>query len=288
MKAKEDSHNFLVGILLGAVTWLPGISAGIVAVLFGIYERLIEDVSHLRTKIREDLRFLVTLGCGIVIGLAVMVLVLDYLLDAYFVATMFLFVGLIVGQLPDLMKITKRGEPTKGSHVAWLSLGFAAMMILLFLEFGPGGSWGENAIMDSGIIVGVALSFIAGMVFAVSKIIPGISGSTILIVLGLWFWLINAMKGFELVYLLPFGIGFVIGILAFAKVMWHILERYHHQLYYFIVGLTLGSIVLIIAITWEYIGGTTDILIGIGAAIVGVIISLAFGLMKKKPSGSAN
>ena len=278
MSAKEDSNNFFVGILLGAVTWLPGISAGILAVLFGIYERLVEDVSHLRTKLKEDLRFLVTLGCGVVIGIVVMVFVLDYLMNVYFVATMFLFVGLIIGQLPDLLKITKRGEPTKRSHIMWLSVGFAVMMLLLLLEIGPGGTWGENAIMSSGIIVGVLLSFIAGMVFAVSKIIPGISGSTILIALGLWFWLISVMKGFELSYLLPFGVGFVFGILAFAKVMWYILERYHHQVYYFILGLTFGSVILILAIS----GATdlTDILIGICAAVLGILISLAFGRIR--------
>jgi len=287
MSRKEDSNNFLVGILLGAVTWLPGISAGIVAVLFGIYERLVEDVSHIRTKVREDLRFLLTLGCGIVIGLVVMVFALKYLMDNYYVPTMFLFVGLIIGQLPDLMRITKRGEPTKGSYIAWLSVGFAVMMILLFIELGPRGNWGENAIMDSGIIVGLILSFIAGMVFAVSKIIPGISGSTILIALGLLTWLMAMITGFELIYLLPFGIGFVIGILAFAKVMWYILERHHHQLYYFIVGLTLGSIILILGITGEHISGWTDLIVGICAAVVGVIISLALGRIKT-PSKSVN
>jgi len=284
MSAKEDSNNFFVGILLGAVTWLPGISAGILAVLFGIYERLVEDVSHLRTKLREDLRFLIALGCGIVIGIAVMVFILDYLMDAYFVATMFLFVGLIIGQLPDLLKITKRGEPTKGSHIVWLSVGFAVMMLLLLLELGPGGTWGADTIMGSGIIVGVLLSFIAGMVFAVSKIVPGISGSTILIALGLWFWLISVMKGFELTYLLPFGIGFVAGILLFAKVMWYILERYHHQVYYFILGLTFGSVILILAISG--VGNWTDLVWGICAAVLGIAISLAFGRVRM-PSKTA-
>ncbi|MCL2890482.1 MAG: DUF368 domain-containing protein [Methanomassiliicoccaceae archaeon] len=284
MSAKEDSNNFFVGILLGAVTWLPGISAGILAVLFGIYERLVEDVSHLRTKLKEDLRFLITLGCGVVIGIVVMVFVLDYLMNAYFVATMFLFTGLIIGQLPDLMKMTKRGEPVKGSHIVWLSIGFAVMMLLLLLELGPGGTWGENAITGSGILVGILLSFIAGMVFAVSKIIPGISGSTILIALGLWFWLISVMKGFELSYLLPFGIGFVAGILVFAKVMWYILERYHHQVYYFILGLTFGSIILILAISGA--ADWTDLGIGICAAVLGILISLAFSRIRM-PSKSA-
>jgi putative membrane protein len=278
MNAKEDSNNFFVGILLGAVTWLPGISAGIVAVLFGIYERLIDDVSHIRTKLRQDMRFLVALGSGVVIGIAVMVFVVDYLMGAYFVATMFLFVGLIIGQLPDLVKITKRGEPTKAPHIVWLALGFAAMMVLLFAELYFGGATGEDAIENSGLMVGLILSMVAGIVFAISKIIPGISGSTVLLALGLYGWLVAVMTGFQLIYLLPFGIGFVVGILVFAKVMWHILKMYHHQVYYFILGLTIGSIVLILAIT--DISGWTDVLVGIGAAVIGVIISLAFSLVK--------
>ncbi|MCL2143254.1 MAG: DUF368 domain-containing protein [Methanomassiliicoccaceae archaeon] len=278
MDAKEGSNNFIVGFLVGAASMLPGISGGIVAVLFGIYERLIDDVNHLRAKIKEDLGFLLTVGCGILLGLLVFVYITKFLLDEYFVATMFLFVGLIIGQIPELLKITKRGEPVKAPYVIWFAIGIGVMMCLLALELvGEGG--GEAVIESSGIAVGLVLSFLAGAILAVSKIVPGISGSTVLLALGLYTWMLTIIKDFELVYLLPFGIGFIFAIFAFAKVMGHILERYHHPLYYFITGLTIGSVILIIMIT--DVAGFADVLIGIAACAVGIVISLAFSMVKR-------
>jgi putative membrane protein len=277
MDAKEGSNNFIVGFLVGAVSMLPGISGGIVAVLFGIYERLIDDINHIRTKIKEDLGFLLTVGGGIFLGLLVFVYITDWLLGAFFVATMFFFVGLIIGQLPDLIRITKKGEPTRGPHIVWLALGLAIMIGLLFLELRTGGGGGEAVIESSGLLIGVLLSFFAGAILALSKIIPGISGSTVLLALGLFTWMLTIITDFKLVYLLPFCIGFVIAVFAFAKVMGYILENHHHTVYYFITGLTVGSIILIAAIT--DVSGFGDMLMGCAAAAVGIIVSLAFGMM---------
>jgi len=279
MGVREGSDNFIVGFLVGAVSWLPGISGGIVAVVFGVYERLIDDLNNLRTKIREDFWFLFTLGAGIALGMLVMVFVIDYLMGAYLLATMFLFVGLIMGQLPTLIKITKRGEPTKGSHTLCFSLGIVAMMLLLLLKLHLGGEENGNVIEHSGLLIGIVLSFFAGAVFAVSKIVPGISGSTVLLALGLFTWMNHAITSFNLLYLLPFGIGFVLAVFMFAKIMGHILKEYHHFVYYFITGLTVGSIILIIAIT--EIVGLHDVLIGCAAVVAGVLISLGISMIRK-------
>ena len=278
MDAKKGSSNFIAGLLVGAASWLPGISGGIVAVLFGIYERLIDDISNIRTKIREDFWFLVTVGFGILVGIVIIVFVLDYMMSAYLTATMFLFVCMIVGQLPELIRITKKGESVKRSHIVWLSLGFIFMMMFLFLELYYTSAVGEELIMASGTLNGVILSFVAGLVFALSKIVPGISGSTVLLALGLYGWLLAIMTGFDLKYLLPFGIGFVIGAIMFAKVMGHILAKYHHPVYYFMVGLASGSILVIIAVA--DVSRWIDVLVGLGAAIAGIVISLAFGIVK--------
>ncbi|MDR0335367.1 MAG: DUF368 domain-containing protein [Methanomassiliicoccaceae archaeon] len=284
MDAKEGSNNFLIGILVGAASWLPGISGGVVAVLFGVYERLIDDVNNIRTKIKEDFWFLVTLMAGIIIGLLIIVYIIDYMMSIYLMITMFFFVGLIIGQLPDLVRITKRGEPTKRSHAVWLAIGFAVMMLLLFTELYVIGD-SEEVIEDSGLIIGMTLSFIAGAVYAVSKIVPGISGATVMLVLGLYVWMNTIIKQFDLVYLLPFGIGFIIAVFAFAKVMGYILKNHHHAIYYFIIGLTVGSIVVILALT--DVGGLADVAIGCAAAAVGIVISMALSMIKRRPAKGA-
>ena len=276
MKAKEGSGNFIIGFLVGAVSTLPGISGATFAVLMGIYERLIDDLSNLRTKIKEDLGFILTVGSGIAVGLISFVYVADYLIDTYFVATMFLFAGLIIGQIPDLVKITKQDEPVRRSHIVWMAIGFIMMMIMLLLHSSEGGS---GYIDNSGIVAAMLLSFAAGAVFAISKIIPGISGYTVLIALGLYVWMLTIIKEMQLIYLIPFAIGFVVSLFVFAKVMKHILGKYHHPVYYFITGLTVGSVVLIIMIT--DIAGWADIFVGCGALIAGTVISLLLGMLKR-------
>ncbi|MCL2712331.1 MAG: DUF368 domain-containing protein [Methanomassiliicoccaceae archaeon] len=282
MDGKEGSKNFLIGFLVGAASTLPGISGGVVAVLFRVYERLIDDVSHIRTKLKEDFWFLLTIGLGILIGLVGFLYVTKEMMTSYGLPTMFFFVGLIIGQLPDLVKITKKGEPVKTSHIVWLSLGLVVMMVLLFLELNGESGGNEAIIENSGPIVGIMLAFFVGALFSSSKIIPGISGSTVLLALGLYLWMINIVTGFELLYLIPFTLGFLIMMFVSTKVMSKIIEKHHHPLYYFIVGLTVGSVILVTVISYnDHIFEWTDVLIGLAAAIIGIAVSMAFGMMRR-------
>ena len=273
MGVREGSNNFIIGILVGAASMLPGISGGVIAVIFRIYERLIYDVNHIRTKIREDFWFLAVVLLGIMAGMIAFVFITDYLLNTWFIATMFLFVGLIIGQLPELVKITKKGEPTKTSHVIWLAVGLAVMVFLLILHLYFGEADEGAVIADSDIAVGAVLAFIAGAILALSKIIPGISGSTVLLALGLYIWMLDIIKGFDLPYLIPFGIGFIAAVFGGAKLMGHLLENHHHPVYYFILGLTVGSVFVIAAMAG--VGNVTDVLIGCAAAAAGILISFA-------------
>jgi len=282
VKSREGANNLVVGFVVGAASWPPGVSGGLVAVLFGIYERLIDDITHLRTKIKEDLGFILTAGIGIILGVMVMAFAIRYAMDTHMVITMFLFVGLIVGQIPSLIKITKRGEPVRMPHLLWLTLGFAVVMFLLAMEIWTGSPDRGDIIDNSGVVVGILMAVLVGGIFAVSKIVPGISGSTVLLALGLFDWMNRFITDFDMIKLIPFAIGFVIGVFAFAKVMWYVLKNHHHAVYYFITGLTFGSVILILAITnMQFVNGMTDILYGCVAIAVGVVISLAIGMIKK-------
>jgi putative membrane protein len=279
MGLRERANNFIVGIFVGAASWLPGISGGIVAVIFNVYERLIEDLNNLKVKIKEDFWFLLTIGLGIVMGLVLMALFMNYTMERYMMPMMFLFAGLIIGQFPELMRITKRGEPTRPSHFVWAMLGFAVMMFLLLLYVNDI----KTEITDAGTVAGMILSFLAGSVFALSKIVPGISASTVMVVLGLWVWMNGILAHFDLLYLLPFGLGFIASVFIFAKFMGHILKEHHFPVYYFVVGLTLGSVLAILGITyWDgLVNDAADLLVGLAAAAAGVAVSFAFGMFRR-------
>jgi putative membrane protein len=287
MDAKEGSNNFIIGFLIGAASTIPGISGGVVAVLFRVYERLIYDVSHLRAKLKEEFWFILTIGLGILLGLVLLMFVMKFVINEYELAAMFLFAGLILGQLPDLVRITKNNEPTKTSHLMWLYVGLAVMTILLIAEIYNGGgeigSGSGTTILDGyGPMVGVLAAFVVGAIFASSKIVPGISGTTVLIAMGLYMWTINIVTEFQLLYLIPFTIGFVAAIFLSAKVMHHIIKKYHSALYYFIVGLTVGSLMLITILSYHrLIDGLMDIGIACAALSAGVVMSVLLSRIKR-------
>ena len=102
VKAVKD---FLVGALVGIMSMMPGASGGIIAVIFGIYERLIADIANIRGKLLKDLRFIVPLGLGVVVGLLVCAVGIDALLQNWEIPLMFFFAALIVFQIPDIYRL---------------------------------------------------------------------------------------------------------------------------------------------------------------------------------------
>ncbi|MCL2296430.1 MAG: DUF368 domain-containing protein, partial [Methanomassiliicoccaceae archaeon] len=126
--------KFIIGALVGVVSTVPGVSGAVLAVCFGIYERLIADVADIYHKIREDFAFLLMVGLGIAFGILVSFKGLDWILENYLVASMMLFTGMILGQLPELWKFTEPAvSPSKTNILAFI-VGIAIMCLFLALS----------------------------------------------------------------------------------------------------------------------------------------------------------
>lgn len=277
---KADSKNVLIGAIVGIASILPGVSGGLIAVLCGIYERLIEDLSDLRHKIFSDFRFLFTIGVGLLVGMMVCAIVLDYTLDVFKVASMAFFFGLILAQIPDVYVLSEH-DRTKGftvGQIASFVFGLGVIIVLMFVNTtdGAGIQPEEHSFLN------MVLFCICGILLAISKIMPGISGSSLLIALGLFDVTISSMAHLDLYFLVPLGIGLVIGILGFAKVMDRCLKNYRTQTYFLIMGLTIGSLMIIVQ-ELVMMGLTTgDVVSAVVAAIVGVIVSYGFSAYGKR------
>lgn len=277
---KSDSKNVLIGAIVGIASILPGVSGGLIAVLCGIYERLIEDLSDLRHKMFTDFRFLATLGLGLVVGMMACAIVLDYTLDVFKVASMAFFFGLIFAQIPDVYSLSEHDRSdgfTFGQTMSFV-LGLGAIVVLMLVNMTE-----STAIHpEEHTFVNMALFCICGVLLAISKIMPGISGSSLLIALGLFDVTISSMAHLDLYFLTPLSVGLVIGILWFSKVMDHCLKNFRTQTYFLIMGLTIGSLMIIVQELVMMGLDTGDMVSAVIAAIAGAAVSYGFSVYGKR------
>jgi putative membrane protein len=273
--------KFLIGALIGIVSTVPGVSGAVLAVCFGIYERIVADIADITHKIREDFRFLLTIGLGLAFGIVITSIGLDYFIENYAVASMMLFTGMILGQLPELWRFTEPEIKASKTNISAFFVGFAVMCLFLisFLIIGES----EDLVLTHDL-TSCFYMLLIGVIFAVSHLAPGISGATVLLAMGLYAALLSAIATFDLVLMVPLLIGIFVGLIGFAKVVHHALRNYRKSTYMLILGLTAGSVLLIVKEAVVAYSGTADIVSGAAALVAGIIISIAFSRLGREAS----
>ena len=262
--------DILVGALVGLVSMLPGASGATIAVIFGIYERLVSDLADIRHRLLKDLRFIILIFIGIVLGMMVCAFGLEFLMDHIEVPTMFFFAALIVAQIPDIMKLGDDGEPLSKWNIAAFVVGFVIMIAFLFL--------GDGNDVELEGITGTVLMVLVGIILAVSKLAPGVSGSTVLLALGLYAPFMHALTDMDIGYLLPILIGLVIGVLGFSKIVDHCMRNHKKSTYVMILGLTAGSVITVSVQAIMKLNGTEMIAMSIAGIVIGLLLGI--GLSK--------
>ncbi len=266
--------DLLVGTLVGIVSMLPGASGATIAVVFGIYERLISDLAEIRERLFKDLRFIIPVGIGIVLGLFICAFGLDALMTEWEVPMMFFFAALILAQVPDVRSLGDDGQPMTSRNWAALIIGFVVMIFFLWISLSGNG-------VDRAVD-GFAVWLLVGIILAVSKLAPGVSGSTILLALGLFTPFMDAMTGFDMSALIPGGIGLLIGVLVFARVVDYFIRNHRKSTYMVILGLTVGSIVTVSIEAATKLDGTAMILQSIVGIVVGLVLGVGLSRISKK------
>ncbi len=276
--------DFLVGALVGIMSMMPGASGGIIAVIFGIYERLIADIADIRNKLLKDLRFIVPVGIGMLVGLVVCAVGIDALLQDWEVPMMFFFATLILYQMPDIRDLANGDDDNRPTswNVAACAVGFLVMVAFLFI----GSSDSDVSLIDLDA-VDLVLLFVVGVVIALSKIVPGLSGAAILLAIGLYTPLMDLVGGLDMsviaeraVAVVPILLGIVIGAIGLAKVVNHFMTNNRRSTYYCILGMTAGSVVTVAVQALQGLDGT----VMIAASVVGIAVGLAFGHVLRKVS----
>jgi len=271
--------KFTIGALVGIVSTVPGVSGAVLAVCFGIYERLIADIADIRHKIKEDFGFLMVVGLGIAFGIVVSFKGLDWILENYMVASMMLFTGMILGQLPELWKFTEPEIKPSKTNILALVVGIAVMCLFLALAMLES----EEVVLTHDMTSCIYM-IIIGVIFAMSHLAPGISGATVLLAVGLYPPLINTIASFDAVLMVPLIIGIFVGLIGFANIVHRAITEFRKSTYMVILGLTMGSLLVIM---WEAISvepGIADIALGAVALVAGILISIWFSKLGRKAS----
>ena len=249
----------LIGIAIGMANVIPGVSGGTLAVVFNIYDKFVNAITLNLKKLKENWRFVVPLLTGMASGVLIFSKLITVLYTNFPVQTNYFFTGLILGSIPMLFAyMTKTGENGKLGAAKAVSVtvcalaGLALLLTFSYLEVKFGGgdkTAGMTADLPEWTVPLAGRIFFAGLVGAVAMIVPGISGSLLMLILGVYPIIMKSIPALfvpsqtfhALILLLPNGAGVLIGLLCGAQLVKFLLKKVPNHTYAVIFGLLCGS-----------------------------------------------
>lgn len=265
---------------MGLANLIPGVSGGTIAITLGIYNKLISCISHLFSNLKDNLKFILPILVGIALSIVSLSNVMSYALNNYLFITILFFVGAIIGGIPMLYKRVKNTMSI--SSVLIFLLTFTLVITLTFLK-------GDNNVIIKNNLVDLIKLFVVGIIAAATMVVPGVSGSAVLMTLGYYTPIIDLIKELtsmnnilsNLITLFVFGVGVLLGILLIAKLIEYLLNKYEVKTYYGILGFVISSIISIVIQNLFMNGlisiGALDIVFGILLFFLGFIVAYKLG-----------
>lgn len=287
--------DIIIGIFIGIANIIPGVSGGTMAVSLGVYDKLISAVSNFLKDWKASIKTLFPLivGCGL--GIVGFTYAIEYLLSQHTFVTCMAFVGLILGGLPALVQALRK-EMRRSSS----SIGIAGILAFLILfcvaVFLPMMGADDEVLKTFSATPGTLLClFLVGVIAAATMVIPGVSGSLVMMILGYYYGIINtirsfldALRAFDLnglihgtILLAPFGIGVLLGLFLIARLITFLFEKYGVNTYCAILGLIIASPFAIFyntgLLSQLSFLSALQVILGLAAAAAGAVITYMLG-----------
>ena len=271
------------GFIMGIANIIPGVSGGTLALTLGIYEDFIGAISHFFRNIKKHVKFLLPIFIGILLSVITMSNVISTCFDQYPIPTTLFFMGLVIGGIPMLLKRVKNTKEKKqvSSYVIAL-ITFSIVMIMAFSEQIFGSGLGNVSFSNMAVFDYVILFFV-GLIAAATMVIPGVSGSLVLMLLGYYLPIIGVLKeltkfenlGPNLLVAFVFGVGVLVAIVAISKVIEFLLEKFEAKTFFGVIGFILASVIAIPVSVYHEVG---TIVFSVPQGILGVLF-LAIGII---------
>ena len=284
---KKNIMLVIKGFIMGIANIIPGVSGGTLALILGIYEEFIGAISHLFSNLKKNICFLIPIAIGMVLAILSLSHVIDYSYKHFPIPTCLFFVGLVLGGIPMLLNKVKGKKETKkiSSYIIFL-LTFALVIVMACsdLIFGEGLKVSFNNMN----LISYILLFLVGIVAAATMVIPGVSGSLVLMLLGYYYPVIAVIKEFtkfknlgeNIIILGIFGIGILVGIFLISKLIEFLFKKYEVKTYFGVLGFIVASVIAIPLSTLlekAVLFSIPQILIGLIFATLGIGISYKLG-----------
>ncbi len=267
LNMKENIILILKGIIIGMGKIIPGVSGGILAISLGVYEKCLSAVSHPIREIKKNFKFLFLLTLGIFLSIFIMSNLIKISLTNYYLPTMLFFIGLIAGGIPSLFDEVKYSFSN-------IILMLISMLFLIFM-FNINGQINHNN--------GFLFYLLMGVLEAFSMIVPGVSGTSLLMLFGVYDEIITLFSQLDFLnnIFIYFIIGVIIGVIIFVKIMEMLFNKYSIKMRFVIIGFALSSTFILIIQTFSKGFLIKDILIGFILFIVGYFIGYKLEVINK-------
>ena len=266
--------NIYRGILMGISDLIPGVSGGTIAFILGIYDRLLEAISGFFSREwKKHLGFLIPLVIGVGVTLLLFSRVIEFLLEHHYEATQFFFMGLILGVIPYIMKQAEVKQNFTKRHFAVLILIGIALASTAFI-----GTNEDVAPIEQLNVPVFFTLFFSGWLASMAMLLPGISGSFILLLLGVYTTAINALSTLNIPVALAIGAGVIVGFIVSSKAIRYLLENFTYVTYAAIIGLILGSLFVVFP---GFASDTMTLVTSLITFTVGLVFTLLFSSPKK-------
>ncbi|UTC83110.1 DUF368 domain-containing protein [Treponema denticola] len=235
--------KIIAGIAVGIANVIPGVSGGTIAVVFGAYSDLIGAASLDIKIIKANFKIYLCLFGGMGLGILLFARLFKLVYEKFPVQTNFFFIGLIIGSIFIIFDLVRKKEKensfTKVFKILWFFIGLSIMLALYFFK---GAAASSTAAVETLSLGSFIFLFLAGFVGAAAMVIPGISGSFLLLIMGAYYTVIKAITELNIPVLIPVGLGILAGIILSARLIGFLMEKFPKITYAFILGLVAGSI----------------------------------------------
>jgi len=280
--------NFLNGMFIGIANIIPGVSGGTIAVILGIFDKIIDAINNFRTNIKKSLELMIPIGLGVIFSILIFSSILESCLNKYSLPTNLFFAGLVAGSTPNIYKkSTKNGVKSCYILLTLISIGIVILISTL-------SDSNQNEIIKNISFIFLFKMFIGGLLASAAMIIPGISGSFVMILLGIYPTVIHTAANIPKCLMniadknllintsfivLSLGLGIISGILIISKVISFLLDKFYAITYFCILGLIIGSIYGIFSSPITYQSGINNFMIiaSVISFILGTLISYMLG-----------
>jgi len=276
---KEKALLIIKGFVFGLANIIPGVSGGTIALTMGVYESLISSIGHFFERPKECLKFLIPFGIGAVLSILLMSKLISFSLAKYPLPTTLFFTGLILGGIPLLTRKVK-GSMQSVENILLFFIPFCLIIIMNFIKIGNG-----SISLDSLSVVTFFLLFIVGVIAAITMVVPGVSGSFVLMLLGFYKPLVNTVSkltdfslvGHNLLVLIPFGIGVLLGTIFIAKLIEKLFKKYKIKTYCAILGFVVASVIVLIISAFSANISLLQLLVGSVLFVISTILGYKLG-----------